>query len=88
MSRSRKKRPFAAHCGGSQKKDKRICNRVMRRTAKVSLRVHGEDAQYLSHDEAHNKWAMSQDGSRHYRPFSKVPGWMGWYEWFRWVLSK
>lgn len=60
MSRSVRKRPFAAHCGGSQKRDKRICNRVMRRTAKVSLRVHGEDAAYLVHDEAHNKWEIGR----------------------------
>lgn len=88
MSRSRKKRPFAAYCGGSQKKDKRICNRVMRRTARVSLHVHGEDAMYLRHDDALNKWAMSQDGSRRYYSFRMSPPSMKWRQWFKWVLSK
>jgi len=88
MSRSRKKRPFAAYCGGSQKKDKRICNRVMRHAGRVSLRIHGEDALYLIHDEARNKWAMVQDGSRRYCPFHKSSEWVEWYQWFRWVLSK
>lgn len=88
MSRSRKKRPFAAHCGGSQKKDKRICNRVMRRTGRESLRLHGDEAMFLCHDEARNKWVMVQDGPRRYRPFSTTPVWMDWHQWFRWVISK
>ena len=88
MSQSKKHRPYAAYCGGSQKRDKSICNRIMRRTGKVDLRLHGEDALFLRHDEALNKWAMSQDGTRHYHPFSKAPTWMGWYKWFRWAIAK
>jgi hypothetical protein len=92
MSRSRKKRPFAAYCGGSQKEDKRICNRLMRHTARVTLHVSLRDEEmellFLRPDEALDKWSMSQDDTRHYAPYSRKANWMGWYGWYRWVVAK
>lgn len=87
MSRSRKKRPFASYCGGSQKRDKRVCNRAMRRSDKVSLRLRGEEALYLRPAEALNPYNMAQDGPRYYRPRCRCPS-LGWKEWFLWVVSK
>jgi len=91
MSRSQRKRPFAAYCGGSQKQDKRICNRIMRRTGRIKMRVDGEEALFPRHDEALNKYSMDQDGTRHYSPF--VPcrsyGWARNYrDWFKHVKAK
>jgi len=99
MSRSFRKRPFAAYCGGSQKKDKQIGNRIMRRTARVEVRVHGEDACFLSYDEAMNPWRMSQDGTRcwqswlsyqmrHHMPHMPGCRTLDYRYWFRWVKAK
>ena len=89
MSGSVKKRPFAPYCGGSQKRDKRICNRIIRRCGRVSLRHHGEDAVFFTKSEALNRWGMSQDGSRHYCPWDpiKYDQW-GYRCWFRWAKAK
>ena len=87
MTDSFRRRPYASYVGGSQKRDKRICNRIMRRTNRVLARLRGEDALYLRHDEALNKWSMAQDGTRHYRPYNPR-GWRTYREWYRWALSK
>lgn len=88
MSRSFKHRPFAGYCGGSQKQDKRIGNRIMRRTSRILTRVCDPDVViYPVYDEVMNSWSMSQDGTRHYRPREECPR-MTDYDYFRWVLRK
>ena len=87
MSRSVKHHPFASSCGHSQQRDNRICNRIMRRRGHVALRMHGEDAVFLRHDEALDKWSMAHDGSRRYRIYDQY-GWMEAYRWWRWVWAK
>jgi len=93
MSRSLKNRPFAPFCGSdSQKQDKRICNRIMRRSARVKVRVDGEEALFLRHDEALNKYSMSYDGSRRYTPYLPCRSWSHLYSdhrnWFKHVKAK
>ena len=89
MSRSVKHHPFSVYCGGSQNQDKRICNRIIRRSDKVSLRVNGEDAYYLTKTEALDRWSMTQDGTRHYAAYDPIKyERLGWYRWYRWVLAK
>ena len=87
MARSYRRRPFASHVGGSQKQDKRVCNRILRRTNRVRLACHGADALWLSKREALDAWSMSQDGTRGYRPFDPA-GWMDYRRWYRWVKAK
>ena len=88
MSRSQRKRPFAAFCGGSQKQDKRICNRIMRRVGRVKLRVDGEEALLPRHDEALNRYSMSQDGTRRYTPYHCQPWYKNYRNWFKHVKAK
>lgn len=69
MSRSVKRKPFSACCGTSQKQDKRIGNRIMRRATRILARIADPDTViYPVYDEAMNKWSMAQDGSRKYMP--------------------
>ena len=99
MSRSVRKRPFVAINGhASQKRDKRICNRVMRHTNRQALGVAGEDAGFMVKDEAMNRYDMVQDGRRSYQPFDPAPRWSFlrpelsdqelWYRWYRAVRAK
>jgi len=85
MSRSFRRLPYAAWCGGSQKKAKRSCNRIMRRWNRMALLLHLENAVFIRVPEAMDVWAMPQDGPRHYRPYREGDDWMRWY---RWVKAK
>ena len=86
MTDSHRKRPYAAWCGGSQKRDKQICNRIRRHAGRIALHVHGEDAAYLHREQALNSWCMPQDGTRHYVPWSQSL--LDYRQWYRWVLAK
>jgi len=91
VSQSYRKRPFAAYCGGSQKQDKRICNRIRRRSDRVLLSLCGEEALFLRCHEALNRYSMSQDGTRHYAPWSRhapPDGRRDYRRWYRWVKAK
>lgn len=87
MSRSIRRRPFAPYCGGSQKDDKRICNRTLRHANRQRLRVHGDERAFMTPDEAYNVYNWSQDGTRHYAPYRERPGFT-YREWYRWVKAK
>jgi len=71
MSRSVRRRPFAAYCGGSQKKAKVCCNRSLRHHNRQVLYNHGEGAQFVLPDEVMSTWKMPQDGSRGYRSWAR-----------------
>lgn len=95
MSRSVRKRPCAAWCGGSQKKDKRICNRIMRRRNRVAIRAADVDVvEFLTKRTALNVYSMSQDGSRHWESWlsyqhRRYPLAAADYRaWFRWAKAK
>lgn len=61
MSRSRKKTPASTiACCKSQKKDKRICNRLFRSKTKHCLQVGKEPPHYLR--EVMNVWDFAGDG--------------------------
>jgi len=81
MSRSIRRRPFAALCGGSQKRDKQLCNRIARRTNRVRLAAGSDD--FMRNREALSTWLMSQDGTRHYAPYDPVrfDSYLIWWKW-------
>lgn len=95
MTNSFRRRPFAAFCGGSQKRDKRIGNRRMRRVNRVLMQKNPESV-FRSKDEMMNPWGWTQDGTRHYRPFSRYIGRnrLGlsveelYRSWYRWAKAK
>jgi hypothetical protein len=100
MSRSVRRRPFNSINGhSSQKRDKQICNRIMRHANRQALAVNGENAWYMIKHEALNRWEMVQDGRRSYQPFDPAPRWLVlhpgglsssdlWYRWYRCVKAK
>lgn len=71
MSRSVRHRPYAAYCGGSQKKAKVCCNRSLRHHNRLALYNHGGEAHFALPGEVLSTWKMPQDGSRGYRPWSR-----------------
>lgn len=87
MTHSFRRRPFAAYCGGSQKQDKRICNRAARRINRVRLRTKGDEHLFTRNREVMDTWSMSQDGTRHYAPYD--PRVFETYRrWYRWAKAK
>ena len=89
MSRSFRRRPFAAYVGGSQQRDKRLCNRITRRTNRVRLAAapDPEAALLVRPREALNAYSMAQDGTRGYRPFDPA-GRLSYRAWWRWAKAK
>ena len=71
MSRSVRKHPFAAYCGGSQKKTKVCCNRSLRHRNRLCLTARGETAMFSLPDEVMSAWEMPQDGTRGYRSWAQ-----------------
>ena len=68
MSRSRKKNPYSGLTGArSEKQDKRICNRKMRRHNRARVAV-GEESEFLSRRQAVDVWAMDKDGKVRFDP--------------------
>ncbi|MDH3208466.1 MAG: hypothetical protein OEO79_17835 [Gemmatimonadota bacterium] len=69
MSQSRKKTPISGiTTAGSEKQDKRIANRRVRRAVKQALHTL-EDAEVLPHRrELTNPWTMAKDGKRWFDP--------------------
>lgn len=90
MSRSRRRRPFAAYCGGSQQQDKRRCNRATRRINRMILRA-TLDAMFMRTREVVNTWSFAQDGTRHYASWvivSQRAPHLSPRDWYRWALAK
>ena len=102
MTNSYRRRPFVGYCGGSQKQDKRIGNRAMRRVNHVLVRGDPDEAVFRTMDEALNPWNMAQDGTRQWQPFSRyrrrTSFWPGppderspeevYRRWYRWTKAK
>jgi hypothetical protein len=68
MSRSRRRTPI---CGiataDSEKRDKRIANRKLRRKARVATRVDAE-GEMPARREVSNPWCMDKDGKTRFDP--------------------
>lgn len=60
MSRSYKKHPAAKISGKSDKKDKRLANRLFRRFSKILLKIGKEPLYRLK--ECSNTWCFNSDG--------------------------
>lgn len=71
MSRSRRKTPIAsitvAGFNGSEKKDKRNCNRILRQKNKQLL-AKGEDEGLITKKEALNVYTFTKDGKQCFDP--------------------
>ena len=67
MGKSFRKHRIFGNCGGSEKKDKRICNRKVRRKAREQIERGDYELPFTIQDEALNKWSMNKDG-KHYWP--------------------
>jgi hypothetical protein len=85
MSRSHKHRPYASVCGRSQKRDKRIANRTLRRTTRIEVARGDETVTVMR--EASNVYSWSQDGTRRWaslastrlrRPSTTLHQWRKW----------
>jgi len=70
MSRSKKHNPICAiTCAKSEKQDKQIINRIIRRKIKANLKT--KDLEELdeiiipTQDEIMNKWSMAKDGKQY-----------------------
>ena len=66
MSRSKRKTPIFGHTGKSEKKDKRIANRIFRKMTKSRIAKEEFDNLPFNMNEALNVWAMSKDGKSYW----------------------
>ena len=67
MSRSTKKTPIFGHCGKSEKKDKQLVNRMLRRLTKIKIITEKFEELPYCLDEVFNVWAMSKDGKYYWK---------------------
>ena len=69
MSRSWKRNPFAGITSAkSEKYDKRLANRRVRRTNKYLLAITNDESQLLARRELSNVWCMAKDGKVWFDP--------------------
>jgi len=69
MSRSRRKRPFSGITSSdTEKQDKRIANRKLRRKVRVRLAVDAEPETLPHVRDVSDPWAMSKDGKMRFDP--------------------
>lgn len=66
MSRSKRKTPIFGNGGGSEKDDKRIANRKLRRKSKSLLQNFTEDTIMPLLNEVSNLWDMAKDGKSYW----------------------
>ena len=68
MSRSKKHTPVAGIAGDSDKQDKRLANRALRRSSKsqISAEPSIEDAVLPVLRDVSDVWSMSKDGKRRF----------------------
>ena len=69
MTHSRRKTPICGNGGGSEKKDKIILHRRLRRIAKVMLKKLNEDFMEPKKNEILNLWDMRKDGKSWFGSF-------------------
>ena len=80
MTRSRKKHPAGSR-HVSEKEDKHILNRSMRRSSRQLIKKYAEtdeDLIFPIKDEVLNRWSMAKDGLRwwgSYKEFQQIIGW-------------
>lgn len=69
VSRSRRKTPIICNSGArtSEKEDKRLCNRALRRKTKEAV-MRGEEDVFPVPNEIVDPWSMSKDGKRFFDP--------------------
>lgn len=83
MSRSRKHTPICGNGGGSEKYDKRVGNRRLRKKTKqiINKGKHNDEV-FPIMDEVMNKWAMSKDGKGWFGDLKDRTGsfWDGYYD--------
>lgn len=83
MSRSHRHTPKGGWCGGSEKSDKRIGNRRLRKKSKQMIHEGKyDDEVFPIMDEVMNKWAMTKDGKTWFGDLKDKPGefWEGYYD--------
>jgi hypothetical protein len=69
MSRSRRKRPFSGiTLAKSEKQEKRLANRRIRRVNKSLLAYTNDETQLRRKREVSNVWCMSKDGKQRFDP--------------------
>jgi dissimilatory sulfite reductase (desulfoviridin) alpha/beta subunit len=66
MSRSYRKHLIIGIGGRSEKKDKRIANRILRRSVKELLHANPEEEIFPIMDEVSDKWSMNKDGKTYF----------------------
>jgi len=67
MSRSRKKTPIFGWAGHSEKKDKRIANRMFRKKEKLKMAMGQYENLPIYMDEVMNVWSMAKDGKGYWK---------------------
>jgi len=65
MSRSYRKNPICGTCNGSDKQDKRLANRKLRRIQNICLTLHRE---LPTLRQVSNVWDMQKDGKQQFDP--------------------
>lgn len=71
MSRSTRKNKIFPNCGSSEKKDKRINNRIFRKRETMYLKAGLFSELPLSMNEIRNPWDMSKDGKHFWKNATK-----------------
>jgi len=71
MGKSRRKTPIFSNGGGSEKDDKRIANRKLRRKSKSLLKNFHENIIMPIIREVSNVWLMNKDGKHYWGDVSK-----------------
>ena len=86
MSRSRKHTPIGGWCGGSSEKyDKRVGNRRLRKKSKQIIHNGSyDDVVFPIMDEVMDKWCMNKDGKGWFGDLKNDPDpfWDGYYDKF------
>ena len=67
MSRSKRKTKYFGNAGGSEKKDKRLANRMFRKLEKTKIAMQQFEKLPVYMNEVMNVWAMAKDGKSYWK---------------------
>ena len=67
MGKSRRKTKIFGNAGYSEKKDKRLCNRMLRKKVREKLHKEEYDAEFPLPNDVFNIWSMGKDGKHYWR---------------------
>jgi hypothetical protein len=67
MGKSRRKNKIFGNAGGSEKKDKQRCNRILRKKVREKLHKEDYDAEFPLPNEVFNIWSMAKDGKHYWK---------------------